>query len=62
MSGKKAVPGGDGKGVPGFWQTVLLRCDATREAMGEKDVDVLAYLTDVTVSHQIESFEKSSLT
>jgi hypothetical protein len=37
------------KGIPNFWQVVFLRCDATRDAMNEKDVDVLRYLTDVSV-------------
>lgn len=59
VTGKKAVAGGDGKGVPGFWQTVFLRCDATRDAMNEKDVDVLAYLTDVTVRWQSTVFGQS---
>ena len=35
------------KGIPHFWQTVLLRCDVTRDTMSEKDIDVLRYLTDV---------------
>jgi hypothetical protein len=58
VTGAKPVPlpegaaaaGGDdaaGKGIPNFWQTVFLRCDATRDAMNEKDVDVLRFLTDV---------------
>jgi hypothetical protein len=37
------------KGIPDFWQVVFLRCDATRDIMNEKDVDVLRYLTNVTV-------------
>lgn len=52
ISGETAVPGTDpadpAKGIPNFWQTVFLRCDATRDAMNEKDVDVLRYLVDVT--------------
>ncbi|KAI8472227.1 MAG: hypothetical protein J3K34DRAFT_392488, partial [Monoraphidium minutum] len=36
------------KGIPNFWRTCLLRCDVTRDAMNEKDVDVLGYLTDIT--------------
>jgi len=35
-------------GVPCFWLTALMRCDAIREGMGEKDPDVLRHLTDLT--------------
>lgn len=50
VSGAKPVEGAAGEGIPNFWQTVFLRCDATRDSMNEKDVDVLRYLTDVRVS------------
>jgi hypothetical protein len=42
---------GDGEevGVPCFWLTALMRCDAVREGMNEKDPDVLRYLTDLRV-------------
>lgn len=39
----------DPKGVPCFWLTALMRCDAIREGMNEKDPDVMRYLTDLTV-------------
>lgn len=52
MSGEQAVEGaagGDAKGIPKFWCTVLMRCDITRDIMNEKDPAVLEYLTDIQV-------------
>lgn len=50
VSGEQAVEGaagGDAKGIPKFWCTVLMRCDITRDIMNEKDPAVLEYLTDI---------------
>jgi hypothetical protein len=52
VSGEQAVEGaagGDAKGIPKFWCTVLMRCDITRDIMNEKDPAVLEYLTDIQV-------------
>lgn len=68
VSGAKPVPLPEGvdaaeaaKGIPDFWQTVFLRCDATRDAMNEKDVDVLRYLTDVQVQRMMNCWGDVSL-
>lgn len=39
----------DVKGIPDFWLTVLLRHEATRGVMNEKDPEVLRYLSDIQV-------------
>ncbi|MEW5320420.1 MAG: hypothetical protein WDW38_011495 [Sanguina aurantia] len=36
------------KGIPEFWQTVLLKCDTTAEMIRDKDLDVLKYLNDIS--------------
>lgn len=38
----------DIKGIPEFWQTVLLKCDTTAEMIRDKDLDVLKYLNDIS--------------
>ena len=50
VKGEKQVEGGDAAGIPNFWQTVLMRCDVTRDIMNEKDIEVLKYLADIKVS------------
>lgn len=37
----------ESKGVPEFWQTVLLKCDVTCDMIKDKDVEVLKSLTDI---------------
>jgi nucleosome assembly protein 1-like 1 len=37
-------------GIPEFWITALLKCEVTAELIKDKDLDVLKYLTDITVS------------
>lgn len=56
VSGAKVVPKKEGEaddaipdsGIPEFWLTVLMKCDATADLIKEKDVDVLTYLTNIT--------------
>eukprot|EP00877_Chromochloris_zofingiensis_P011265 jgi/Chrzof1/6392/Cz18g08180.t1 len=45
--GAVAAGGEDVKGIPDFWLTVLLRHEATRGVMNEKDPEVLRYLSDI---------------
>lgn len=57
VSGSKAVEGAesaDSKGVPEFWQTVLLKCDVTCDMIKDKDVDVLKYLRDIQAENIFE--------
>lgn len=44
------------KGVPEFWLTVLMKCDTTAELIKEKDVNVLTYLTNITVSTLLHTY------
>lgn len=37
------------KGIPEFWETVLLKSDVTAELIKDKDLDVLSYLSDIQV-------------
>lgn len=38
------------EGIPEFWLTVLLKSDITCELIKDKDLEVLKYLTEITVS------------
>ena len=42
----------DSNGIPEFWTTVLLKCDVTAELVKDKDLEVLNYLRDITVSER----------
>lgn len=49
VSGTKAVGDAEAedKGIPEFWETVLLKSDVTAELIKDKDLDVLSYLSDI---------------
>ena len=50
VSGEEEVEGasGDVKGIPEFWGVAMRNCPEVGASMGEKDEEVLKYLTNLT--------------
>lgn len=56
VSGTKKIDGNtsDDKGIPDFWITVLMKCEATRVYITEKDAEVLKFLTNIEAESMVK--------